>query len=163
MIYAGIFVASLTLANLLVAWFGPWFSPINAFVLIGLDLSLRDKLHDLWDGDKLALKMGGLIACASTISYVINPASGMIALASFAAFAFSMIADTFAYHKLKNKKWFIRVNGSNIAGAAVDSFVFPAIAFGGLLLHIVALQFVAKVVGGLIWSSVLKENKNQLL
>jgi hypothetical protein len=159
MIYAGIYIAALVAANLLVAWLGVWFSLVNAFVLIGLDLSLRDKLHDLWEGDKLPIKMGGLIATASIVSYAINPATGMIAFASLAAFSLSMVADAFAYQYLKGKNWLIRANGSNIAGSAVDSVVFPTIAFGGLMLEIVALQFIAKVGGGFIWSKVL-EKKN---
>jgi hypothetical protein len=159
MIYAGIYIAALVAANLLVAWLGVWFSLVNAFVLIGLDLSLRDKLHDLWEGDKLPIKMGGLIATASIVSYAINPATGMIAFASLAAFSLSMLADAFAYQYLKGKNWLIRANGSNVAGSAVDSVVFPTIAFGGLMLEIVALQFVAKVGGGYIWSKVL-EKKN---
>jgi hypothetical protein len=156
MIYAFIYVASLVAANLLIAAFGVWFSPIGAFVLIGLDLSLRDKLHDLWEGDKLPIKMGGLIATASIVSYAINPATGMIAFASLAAFSLSMVADTLVYRYLKDKEWMIRVNGSNIAGSAVDSVVFPTIAFGGLMLEIVALQFIAKVGGGYIWSRIFK-------
>ena len=156
MIYAGIYIAALVIANLLLAWLGPWFSLVNAFVLIGLDLSLRDKIHDLWDGDNLALKMGGLIATASIVSYAINPATGMIAFASLAAFSLSMVADTLVYRYLKDKEWMIRVNGSNVAGSAVDSVVFPTIAFGGLMPEIVALQFVAKVGGGYIWSRIFK-------
>lgn len=159
MIYAFIYVASLVAANLLIAAFGVWFSPIGAFLLIGLDLSLRDKLHDLWEGDKLPIKMGGLIATASVVSYAINPATGMIAFASLAAFSLSMVADAFAYQYLKGKNWLIRANGSNVAGSAVDSVVFPTIAFGGLMLEIVALQFIAKVGGGFIWSKIL-EKKN---
>lgn len=159
MIYAGIYIAALVAANLLVAWLGVWFSLVNAFVLIGLDLSLRDKLHDLWEGDKLPIKMGGLIATASIVSYAINPATGMIAFASLAAFSLSMVADAFAYQYLKGKNWLLRANGSNIAGSAVDSVVFPTIAFGELMLEIVALQFIAKVGGGFIWSKVL-EKKN---
>lgn len=156
MIYAGIYIAALVAANLLVAWLGVWFSLVNAFVLIGLDLSLRDKLHDLWDGDKLPIKMGGLIATASIVSYAINPATGMIAFASLAAFCLSMVADSLAYQYLKGKDWMVRVNGSNVAGSAVDSVVFPTIAFGGLMLEIVALQFIAKVGGGYIWSRIFK-------
>ena len=159
MIYAFIFVASLVAANLLIAAFGVWFSPIGAFLLIGLDLSLRDKLHDLWEGDKLPIKMGGLIATASIVSYAINPATGMIAFASLAAFSLSMVADAFVYQYLKAKSWLVRVNGSNIAGSAVDSVVFPTIAFGSLMPEIVALQFVAKIGGGFIWSKIL-EKKN---
>lgn len=159
MIYAFIYIAALVAANLLVAAFGVWFSPISAFVLIGLDLSLRDKLHDLWDGENLPMKMGGLIVTASILSYAINPATGMIAFASLAAFSLSMVADAVAYQYLKGKDWMIRVNGSNMAGALVDSVVFPTIAFGGLMLEIVALQFIAKVGGGYIWSKVLVKFK----
>lgn len=155
MIYSGIYIAALVVANLLVALFGPWFSAINAFVLIGLDLSLRDKLHEQWQNDKLILKMGALISVASIVSYLLNPAAGIIALASFVAFALSMIADSIGYHFLREKSWIIRSNGSNIAGAAVDSIAFPTIAFGGLMPEIVALQFIAKLFGGGIWSFLL--------
>lgn len=157
MIYAGIYIIALVAANLLVVWLGPWFSLVNAFVLIGLDFSLRDKMHDLWEGENLPLKMGGLISIASIISYALNPATGMIAFASLAAFTLSMIADSFAYHYLKEYKHSIRVNGSNVAGSAIDSLIFPTIAFGGLMLEIVALQFLAKVIGGFIWSKILRK------
>ena len=157
MIYPAIYIAALVVANLLVAWLGPWFSPINAFVLIGLDLSLRDKLHEQWQNDRLLLKMGGLIAVASGVSYLLNPAAGAIALASFVAFAIAMTADTIVYHYLREKPWVIRSNGSNVAGAAVDSITFPTIAFGGLMPEIVALQFSAKVFGGAVWSYWLKK------
>jgi hypothetical protein len=145
------------MANLLVAWLGPWFSGMNAFVLIGLDLSLRDKLHEQWQNNRLLLKMGGLIAVASVISYLLNPAAGLIALASLVAFALAMIADTIVYHYLRNKPWMIKSNGSNVAGAAMDSITFPTIAFGGLMPEIVALQFFAKLMGGGIWSYLLKK------
>ena len=157
LIYSGIYIASLVLANLLVAWLGPWFSPIIAFVLIGLDLSLRDQLHEQWQNNRLLLKMGGLIAVASGVSYLLNPAAGAIALASFVAFALAMTIDTIVYHYLRDKRWMIRSNGSNVAGAAVDSITFPTIAFGGLMPEIVALQFCAKVFGGGIWSYWLKK------
>jgi uncharacterized PurR-regulated membrane protein YhhQ (DUF165 family) len=155
LIYPIIYIAALVVANLLVAWLGPWFSPINAFVLIGLDLSLRDKLHEHWQNNRLLLKMGGLIVVASGVSYLLNPAAGSIALASLVAFAFAMTADTITYHFLRKKSWMIRSNGSNVAGAAVDSITFPTIAFGGLMPEIVALQFIAKLFGGGIWSFLL--------
>lgn len=150
-----IYIVSLTVANLLVAWLGPWFSPINAFVLIGLDLVLRDKLHDRWQGDRLALRMFGMIAAAGLISWVINKDAGIIAVASVVSFMVAMTVDAFIYQKLKNRPWFQRANGSNIGGAATDSVVFPTIAFGSLMPEIVALQFVAKVSGGFVWSLVI--------
>lgn len=160
MIYSIIFVLALVFANLLVAWLGPWFSIINAFVLIGLDLSIRDKLHESWKNDKLAIKMGALILVSSLVSYLLNPATGMIAVASLLAFALSMAADTITYHFLHNKSWFVKSNGSNVAGAVVDSLVFPTIAFGGLMMDIVLMQFLAKVLGGLVWTYFIKRIRN---
>lgn len=160
MIYSVIFISALIIANLLVAWIGPWFSIVNAFVLIGLDLTIRDKLHESWKNDKLILKMGGLILISSLVSYFINPASGMIAVASLLAFALSMAADTITYHFLHNRSWFVKSNGSNVAGAAVDSLVFPTVAFGGLMIDIVLMQFLAKVLGGLVWTYFIKRIRN---
>jgi len=153
MVYMYIF--SLTLANLLVAWLGPWFSPINAFVLIGLDLVLRDKLHDRWQGDRLALRMFGMIAAAGLISWLINKDAGIIAIASVVSFMVAMTVDAVIYQRLKNLPWWQRANGSNIGGAATDSVLFPTIAFGSLMPEIVLLQFAAKVGGGFIWSLVI--------
>ena len=147
-----IYISALVAANLLVAHFGPWFSPINAFVLIGLDLALRDYLHDKWRGNHLALRMGLLIATAGVISYALNPAAGIIAIASVTAFTLAMIADAVVYQILIRKRWVIRANGSNASGAAVDSLVFPTIAFGGFMPEIVLLQFLAKTAGGAIWA-----------
>jgi len=156
MIYLILYILALVAANLLVSVFGPWFSIINAFVLIGLDLTLRDKIHDQWDGKNLTIKMLGLILVAGGISYLLNPATGQIALASVCAFCLAMGFDSYVYQKLKSKSWFVRANGSNVAGAAVDSIAFPTIAFGGLMFEIVAMQFAAKVVGGYLWTKVIK-------
>lgn len=152
-----IYIASLTVANLLVALFGPWFSPINAFVLIGLDLILRDKLHDRWQGNYLAVRMFGLITTAGLISWVINKDAGIIAIASVVSFIVAMAVDAFIYQKLKNCSWFQRSNGSNIGGAATDSVVFPTIAFGSLMPEIVALQFICKTIGGFFWSWLIQK------
>ena len=158
MIYQIIYIVALVAANLLVAMIGPWFSVVNSFLLIGLDLTLRDKLHDKWNGNPL--KIGGLIVVAGVVSYLLNPASGQIAIASVVAFTLSMAADSFVYQKLKDQSWEKRTTGSNLAGAAVDSLAFPTIAFGGLMPEIVAMQFASKVLGGLIWTKALK-NKGE--
>lgn len=157
MIYPAIYIGALICANLLVAMIGPWFSIVNSFVLIGLDLTLRDKLHDLWQGKYLPLKMGALIVVAGLISYLLNPAAGQIAIASVVAFTLSMVVDSFVYQALKDKEWKIKSNASNTAGAMVDSVVFPTIAFGGLMPEIVAMQFVAKLAGGFAWTLLLKK------
>jgi uncharacterized PurR-regulated membrane protein YhhQ (DUF165 family) len=145
-----IYAAAMTVANLTIAHFGPWVSPINAFFLIGLDLALRDWLHmrlKLW-------QMGALIASTGLLTYALNPAAGQIAVASAVAFTAAAVVDWSVFIRLPGS-WLRRANGSNVAGAAVDSLLFPTLAFGVLMPHIVLLQFLAKVAGGAIWAALL--------
>lgn len=148
MFFAVIFYAiTMTLANLSVAIFGPAISPINSFFLIGFDLAMRDWLH-------VRLKqthMLALIAGTGVLTYVLNPAAGMIAIASASAFTLAALTDFAVFSKVSGS-WLKRSNASNVAAAAVDSIVFPTIAFGALMPHIVLMQFVAKVAGGAIWA-----------
>jgi uncharacterized PurR-regulated membrane protein YhhQ (DUF165 family) len=160
MIFALIaYAVAMIAANLLVATFGPSVTAINAFLLIGLDLTLRDWLHfrlKTW-------QMGGLIIGTGLITYALNPASGMIAVASAVSFLAASIVDWAIFVKTTGS-WIKRANVSNTASAAVDSLLFPTIAFGALMPEIVALQFVAKVLGGAVWSYVLeKKLKHELL
>lgn len=144
------YAAAMTLANLSVAAFGPSITPINAFVLIGLDLALRDWLHvrlKVW-------QMGSLIAATGALTYLLNPTAGQIAIASACAFTAAALVDWGTFTKLRGS-WMFRSNGSNVAGAAVDSLLFPTIAFGALMPHIVVAQFFAKVAGGAMWAYVI--------
>lgn len=155
--YIALYLMAIIAANLLIAHFGPSAVYVVAFVFIGLDLTSRDKLHDLWRGKQLFLKMGLLIGAGSLLSYLLNREAGIIALASLVAFAASAIVDAVVYHFLRDKKYMLRINGSNILGAAVDSLVFPTIAFGGLNIIITLGQFVAKILGGFVWSLILRK------
>lgn len=146
------YAAAMTIANLSVATFGPSITPINAFVLIGLDLAMRDWLHvrlKVW-------QMGLLIAATGALTFILNPAAGQIAIASACAFTAAALVDWGTFTKLRGS-WLFRANGSNVAGAAVDSLLFPTIAFGALMPHIVAMQFVAKVAGGGVWAWLLNK------
>lgn len=147
-----VYAAAMIAANMTVAAFGPWVSPINAFVLIGLDLALRDWLHvrlKVW-------QMATLIASTGLLTFALNPVAGVIVVASACAFSAAALADWLTFARLRGT-WLFRSNGSNVAGAAVDSLIFPTIAFGALMPHIVALQFVAKVAGGFVWSLVISK------
>jgi uncharacterized PurR-regulated membrane protein YhhQ (DUF165 family) len=147
-----VYIASMVSANLLVAHFGPSIAPILAFVFIGLDLVLRDWLHMRMR----AWQMGSLIVGTGALSYALNPASGMIAIASVVAFTLAALADWATFAKLKGT-WLVRSNGSNVVGAAVDSLIFPTLAFGVLMPQIILMQFIAKVAGGAIWSVLLRQ------
>ena len=98
--------------------------------------------------------MGALIAVTGALTYVLNPAAGQIAIASACAFTAAALVDWGTFARLRGS-WMLRANGSNVAGAAVDSLLFPTIAFGALMPHIVAMQFVAKIAGGALWAWLL--------
>lgn len=158
-----VYLAAITTANLIVAELGPAATVPVAFAFIGLDLTLRDRLHSRWEyegwvrgrGWLLPLRMGLLIAASGLVSWWALPTAGPIALASSVAWTLASLTDAVVYHLLRRRRWWQRVNGSNIAGAAVDSLVFPTMAFGALLPLVVLGQFVAKVAGGALWALVL--------
>lgn len=149
-----VYLLSMTVANLLVSKFGPSISPLLAFFLIGMDLALRDWLHVRLR----TVQMLGLIGVSGALTYALNPSAGMIAMASASAFTLAALTDWAVFKQLSGS-WLRRANASNVAGAAVDSIVFPTLAFGVLMPHIVALQFVAKVAGGAIWAWLLTPNR----
>lgn len=132
--------------------FGPAITPVNAFLLIGLDFVIRDKMHEHIG----IARMLALVAIAGAISFAINPATDMIAIASVSAFALASITDAAVYHALIRKPWLIKSNGSNVASSAVDSLAFPLIAFGAFVPMVVLGQFAAKVFGGAIWAWMLR-------
>ena len=134
---------------------GPKASPFIAFLLIGLDLSLRDKLHENWHGKNLWPKMLVVIAAGGLLSYIINRELANIALGSSIAFAGAMVADGLVYESLFDKKKILKMNASNVVSAAVDTVLFIWIAFGVFMWKIMILQYLAKTLGGLAWSFVL--------
>lgn len=147
-----IYVLAICAANFSVHVFGPLVTPLNAFLFIGLDFVIRDKLHERIG----ILRMFCLITIAGVISFAVNPATDMIAIASVAAFSLAATADATVYQALIKKPWLVKSNGSNIASSAVDSVVFPLIAFGAFLPWVVVGQFIAKVFGGAVWSWLLR-------
>lgn len=150
------YVAAIVAANLLVAEYGPGVTVVNAFLLIGLDLAARDHLHDAWRGRGRAWRMAALIATAGAASYLLNPAAGRIAVASTVAFVAAAVVDWGVYAALRRWRYEERATASNVAGAGVDSLLFPALAFGWPLLWlVVAGQFAAKVGGGAVWTILL--------
>jgi len=91
------------------------------------------------------------------LSWVLNRDAGRIAVASFVAFALSGLVDVVVYEWAfrRGVGRMRRINESNVAAAAVDSVLFPTIAFGGFLPLVTLGQFVAKVFGGAVWAWIL--------
>ena len=151
-----IYAAAMTVANLTIAHFGPWVSPINAFVMIGLDLALRDWLHVRLR----ATQMLALIAASGALTYALNPAAQHIVIASAAAFTLAALVDWRTFATLGGS-WLRRSIGSNVVAAIVDTAVFSALAFVllspapkplSIVAVIAAWQLLAKVLGGTLWA-----------
>ena len=101
-----------------------------------------------------------MIATSAAISYLLNPASGQVALAGLMAFSASTLADWWLFSSL-NGTWFRKCLGGLTLGSAIDSFLFPTLAFGEFLAEIVALQFLAKFLGGIMWAYILMPRQDR--
>jgi hypothetical protein len=156
-----VYLLAIVIANLLVARFGASVVVVNALVLVSLDITSRDSLHDAWHGPRLRRNMALLIASGSVLSAALDLAALPVAVASFCAFALSGVADTVVYARLEARPWWQRVNGSNIVSALIDSVAFLSLlaALGGLPWAVVPAlvigQWAAKTLGGAAWSVVL--------
>jgi hypothetical protein len=151
MIYVILWLSAIVAANYTTALFGPAVSIVNSFLLIGLMLTTRDKLHLRWEHSGLKWKMGLLILTGGLLSYVTQPATGSVAVASIVAFSVSETIDTVVFQYTKS------IDKSNTASAFADSLIFPLMAFGSFLPLIFAGQFLTKVLGGYMWKSLLKK------
>ena len=152
-----IYAAAMILANLTIAHYGPWVAPINAFLLIGLDLALRDVLHVRlrpW-------QMVALIGSTGALTYVLNPAAGVIAVASSVAFTAAALIDWVTFARLRGHPWLVRANGSNVAGAIVDSLLFLALAPFPFSWAVALQMMVAKIAGGSAWAWLLSRRMQQ--
>jgi hypothetical protein len=161
-ILISVYLIVIVLANVSVAMFGPSVTIFNAFVFIALDLSTRDRLHEQWQGRNLWRNMLLLIGAGSALSALVNWNAAPIALASCGAFLAAGLVDAIIYQLLGDRSRLVKMNGSNLFSAAVDSIVFPALAFGfPLMWGIVIGQFVAKFIGGAVWSYLLTRKSNK--
>lgn len=148
------FLASLTVANLLAAHDPSWIY-VNALVLIGLDLTTRDVLHDRW-GRRRVPYMGALVLAGAAIAYLVNDDAQRVAIASACAFAAAFLVDAAVYAAVRWRPWLERVTLSNVPSSIVDSIVFPWIAFGALDWKVVAALAGCKIGGGVVWALVLE-------
>ncbi len=152
--YVLTYLVAIVISNLSVAYFGPPSVIVNAFLFIGLDLTVRDSLHDLWH-THMKRNMGLLILSGSILSFLVNHASLRIAVASFIAFGVSEFVKTLLYHIMRARRRMDRVNVANVGASSFDSILFPTIAFGVFIPYAIIGQFIAKIVGGYLWTIVL--------
>lgn len=160
-VLVGLFIGSLVVANLLVATFGPGALPYTAFFMIGLDLTVRDSLHEQWHGRRLVRNMAIMIAAGAVIAFLMNRSSLWVGTASFAAFASAGLVDLAVYSLLFYRPWLVKVNVSNAAAALTDSLVFTLVAFHTFMPGLVATQWLIKLAGGALWSLILNRFRDK--
>ena len=151
-----VYALAIISANLLVLRFGPPITPLLAFFLVGLDLALRN-----WLNLRMRpLAMGILILATGALTYLVNPAARSIAIASAVAFTAAALAD-WATFRAVSGSWIRRNVAGATVGAAVDSVLFPTLAFGALLPALVLGQFVAKVAGAAAWGWLIRPRESR--
>ena len=91
------YVLVIVTANLSTTYFGLWVTPLNAFVLIGAELVLRDVMHESLS----KIRMLSIVVLAGIISFLINADSKNIAIASFVAIVVSCFVDSVSYTHLR--------------------------------------------------------------
>lgn len=125
---------------------GPLASVLDSLPGIGLVIVIRGLLQDHWKVHTW-FWMGVLILMGTLASLSVNATHPRVALASGTAFVFANITAGLLYPR--NRRLSI------VAFAVVDSFIFPALAFGTFMWWVVGGQIVAKIAGAIIWSLIL--------
>lgn len=161
MLLVAVYLLAIVLANLAVAMFGAAAIIPNSLILVALDLTARDSLHEAWHGAHLWRNMALLIVCGSVLSALLDYQALPVAVASCCAFAASGTVDTLVFARLEQHGWLVKTNGSNVVSALTDSVVFLSLlaALTGLSWAAVPLlaaaQWLAKTAGGVLWSLLL--------
>jgi uncharacterized PurR-regulated membrane protein YhhQ (DUF165 family) len=153
------YLAAIVVANLISAHFGAGASIYNAFFLIGLSLTVRDRLDDLWGRHRFR-NMALLIVAGSAISYAASVllAPGAIPSDVVARIA---LASAVAFLVSESLDFVERSNISNLVGASLDSAIFVSIAFGWSW-PVIFGQVCAKVAGGFVWSILLQRRRDRV-
>ena len=73
-----VYIGLIVLANWSVGAFGPWITPINAFLLIGTDFVIRDRLNLSLNNTQVF----SLILVSALLTFLCNVAPTQIAVAS---------------------------------------------------------------------------------
>lgn len=150
-----LYIVMFVIANFLVLKFGKIGVLLASSIFIPFDFVIRCYFQEKWVGKALMLRIGSLILVSSIISYFVNYDLKNIAIASFFSFLSSQIIATILYQLLKEREYFIKVNGSDLFAIITDSIIFQSIAFGSIVWKITVGQILIKFIGGFIWYLIL--------
>ncbi len=145
------YLAMAVCANGLVGYFGPVVLPLTALAMIPFELTVRDVLHERWNGS--FGRLSALVVAGSAVSWMVAPLA--VCVASASAFFFSGLSDWMVYLSMAGQTKNRKMIASNSASAIVDSLAFQLIAFGVISLDVLFWQCGFKIVGGMVCVAVL--------
>jgi hypothetical protein len=150
-----LYLVALIVANLTISVFGENGFYVVGFLLIPIDMLLRDILHERWK-DNISIRMGGLIALGGVLTWLLNTDTLIIGIASVSAFTASMVVNTWIYQRMFGSSRVTKMNVSNFFASIVDSSVFILIFFG-FDWKIILIQSLIKFSGGFIFTLLFKK------
>lgn len=150
-ILVGLYLLMAIAANGLVGYFGPVMLPLTALAMIPFELTVRDVLHERWNGS--FARLAALVVAGSAASWLVAPIA--VCVASASGFFLSGLADWLVYVWMGGQAKWKKMLGSNSVSAVVDSMAFQLIAFGVISFEILFWQCGFKIVGGAVFVALL--------
>jgi len=142
-------------ANIVVTRYGYAALPFTAVALIPFDLTTRDVLHERWRHDRLLLRMSLLVAGGASFAWAFADGAPRVCVASAVSFAIAGTVDALVYAKVSHAPQWQRMVMSNTASSIVDSMCFPLVAFGVLSVPLAVAQSSMKIIGGIVWATIM--------
>ncbi len=100
-------------------------------VVFGITFTQRDRVHRA--GRAWVYLMLIVTTILAALQSWFLDVSWRIIVASTLAILLSELVDTEVFHRLKERRWFVRVMASNAVSIPIDTVIFNLIAFGGVL------------------------------
>jgi uncharacterized PurR-regulated membrane protein YhhQ (DUF165 family) len=119
-------------------------------VVFGITFTQRDRVHRA--GRAWVYLMLIVTTILAAFQSWLLDVSWRIILASTLAILLSELIDTEVFHRLRERKWFVRVVASNAVSIPIDTLIFNLVAFGGVLS---AGLIVAIMIGDIIVKAVV--------
>jgi hypothetical protein len=132
------YLVVLVIANLLVTQGGQAVLLVTAVLLIPFDFAVRIRLQERWTGLHLWSRMAALIVVGGILTILTVPGSRTIASASVAAFVASSVVGAVVYAYTRARMWSVG------AMAAIDSILFPLLAFTSVSVTLMVVQCALK-------------------
>ena len=139
-----VYLAVLVAANIAVYLTGQAALLLTGLVLVPFDFAVRVRLQEAWAGRGLWLRLFALMIGGGILTVVTLPNAHQVALASVTAFACGSILGAVAYAAIARRRvtWARAVSLATMA--AVDSIVFPLLAFDQVSIWLMIGQFAMK-------------------